>query len=64
MNSGRVRPMNVVLGFLVVGRIAVGGFAIVPGISERRRVEKMREVLDIGCMFGVWCLQLASACHC
>lgn len=56
--------MNVVLGFLVVGRIAVGGFAIVPGISERRRVEKMREVLDIGCMFGVWCLQLASACHC
>jgi hypothetical protein len=24
----------------------------------------MREMLDIGCMFGVWSLRLADACHC
>jgi hypothetical protein len=59
LNSGRVRPMNIVLEVFVVERVAVGGFAVAPAINERRRVKKKDEVLDIGCIlvFVVgWCM--------
>lgn len=74
LNSGRERPTKIVFGLsLLVDRVAVGGFAVVPvvlderglaiapHIIEKNEVERSMEVLVIDRIFEVLELKLGES---